>query len=270
MRLDVYLVEKCLSKSRERAKEAVKKGYVKVNDRTIQKPSYEVSETDVIILQGEQLKYVGRGGIKLEYAINVFNIDLSDKVCLDIGASTGGFTDCMLRYGGKLVYAIDVGHDQLDASLINNIKVVNMERTNVKDLRLTDFEIAPDFIVADVSFISLSHILPKIKEFLPIGCSSVILIKPQFEAGKEFVGKNGIVKDRKVHVSVLNNIIDFCSKIGLKVCRLEYSPICGGDGNIEYLAYIANDTDLATVTHLDINNLTTRAFLELKQRITEK
>lgn len=261
MRIDIYLSENGYVKSRERAKQLVKAGQVLVNGIVISKPSYDVAENAVIEITGEQLKYVGRGGLKLEKAISSFDIKLNERVCIDIGASTGGFTDCMLQNGAIYVYAVDVGHDQLDETLVNNVSVRNMERTNIRDLTKKDFERNPDFIATDVSFVSLKQILPKIKELLPENGEAVVLIKPQFEAGKSAIGKNGIVKDRKVHEKVLADVISFCFSQQLEVKDLVHSPISGGDGNIEYLAHIINGTANCV---FDYKKIVSTAFDELK------
>ncbi len=261
MRIDIYLSENGYVKSRERAKVLIKAGQVQVNGSVISKPSYEVSDNADIEITGEQLKYVGRGGLKLEKALSCFSINLNDKVCVDIGASTGGFTDCMLQNGASYVYAVDVGHDQLDEKLINDKRVCNMEHTNIRDLTLSDFELSPSFISADVSFVSLTQILPKIKEFLTENGEAAVLIKPQFEAGKAAIGKNGIVKDRKVHEKVLADIVSFCFSLKLEVMELIHSPISGGDGNIEYLAHIRSGTESRV---FDYKKIVSTAFDELK------
>lgn len=262
MRLDQYLVTNEIIKSRERAKEHIKNGEIKVNGIVVCKPAHDISASDKVEFTGEKLKYVGRGGLKIEKALSCFGVKLEGRICLDIGASTGGFTDCMLQNGAKFVYAVDVGSDQLDERLKNNPKVRNMEKTNIINAVVSDFLPLPDFITADVSFVSLKHIIPKIAEFLRISNEgkAVLLIKPQFEAGKRNIGKNGIVKDRKVHVAVINDIIAFCSGNGLAVKGVEYSPVSGGDGNIEYLLYLQNGSSSITI---DIKKLVDCAFAEL-------
>lgn len=261
MRLDTYLSEKKYTKSRERAKELIKAGKIIIDGKTVTKPSFEINENSQIDIIGEQLKYVGRGGLKLEKAIEEFHINLNGKVCIDIGASTGGFTDCMLQNGAEYVYAIDVGHDQLDDSLINDIRVCNMEKTNVKNLTCEAFTKKPEFISVDVSFISLKQILPKVKEFLTYQGEAVVLIKPQFEAGKSYIGKNGIIKDPKVHITVLENITLYCLSEGLQILNIINSPITGGDGNIEYLAHIKNGVQSLG---LNYSNIVSTAFNKLK------
>ncbi len=238
MRLDVYLTEKGLVKSRERAKELIKAGQVTVDGKTAAKPSADVNGECGVQIVGEQLRYVGRGGLKLEKAIREFGISLSGRVCLDIGASTGGFTDCMLQSGAAFVYAVDVGHGQLDEKLKGDERVLNMEKTNILGLVSGDFPKKPGFISADVSFVSLKKILPKIAELMTEDGEAVALIKPQFEAGRANVGKNGIVRDRKVHADVIEDISACCFSLGLEILGITHSPITGGDGNIEYLAHI--------------------------------
>lgn len=261
MRIDIYLSENGYVKSRERAKSLIKSGQIQVNGAVVSKPSYEVSEDVKIEITGEQLRYVGRGGLKLEKAIAAFGIELKDRVCIDIGASTGGFTDCMLQCGASYVYAVDVGHDQLDESLVNDKRVCNMERTNIRNLNADDFSAVPSFAATDVSFVSLKQILPKIKELLPENGEAAVLIKPQFEAGKSAIGKNGIVKDRKVHEKVLADIVSFCFSLQLEVENLVHSPISGGDGNIEYLAHIRHGTANRV---FDYKKIVSAAFDELK------
>lgn len=262
MRLDQYLVTNEIIKSRERAKEHIKNGDIKVNGTVVTKPAHDISASDKVDFTGEKLKYVGRGGLKLEKAVSCFGIELEGKICLDVGASTGGFTDCMLQNGAAYVYAVDVGSDQLDESLRSDTRVRNMEKTNIVDAKIADFSPLPNFISADVSFISLKHIIPKITEFLfsSNNGEAVLLIKPQFEAGKKNIGKNGIVKDRKVHVAVINDIISFCAVNGLAVKGITYSPVSGGDGNIEYLLYLRSGTNNITI---DIKKLVDCAFAEL-------
>lgn len=261
MRIDAYLVENKIVSGRERAKEHVKNGDVLVNGTVVTKPAYDVSAEDKVEFIGERLKYVGRGGLKLEKAVAEFALRLDGKVCLDIGASTGGFTDCMLKNGAAFVYAVDVGTGQLDERLANDARVKNMEKTNFADTKPEDYVPAPEFISADVSFVSLKVIIPRLMEIMPEGGSAVLLIKPQFEAGRANIGKGGIVKDRKVHVSVINDIISFCRLSGAAVCGLTYSPVTGGDGNIEYLLYIKSvGGDVA----VDVKKVVTDAFSGLR------
>lgn len=258
MRIDSYLVENKIIKSRERAKEHIKNGDVTVNGKVVSKPSANVSENADVKFIGTALKYVGRGGLKLEKAIETFGIDICGRICMDIGASTGGFTDCMLQNGADYVYAVDVGHDQLDEKLCSDSRVCNMEKTNFNELFSENFDPYPCFFSVDVSFVSLKKIIPKLSDFMREGSSAAVLIKPQFEAGKSDIGKNGIVKDKKVHVRVLNEIIAFFSQNGLIVQKLDYSPICGGDGNIEYLSYITRSNGTAAVN--DVKSIVEKAF----------
>lgn len=264
MRIDSYLVENKIVKSRERAKEHIKNGDVLINGKVVTKPSAEVLDSDMVEFIGSVLKYVGRGGLKLEKAVNVFGIDLSGKVCMDIGASTGGFTDCMLQNGAEYVYAVDVGHDQLDEKLCSDGRVCNLERTNFTELFPDNFEPYPSFFSVDVSFVSLKKIIPKLSEFMKEESSAAVLIKPQFEAGKSDIGKNGIVKDKKVHFRVLKELIAFFSQNGLAVKALDYSPISGGDGNIEYISYIVLNNGTPSV--LDIKKVVDEAFLNIGRK----
>ncbi|MEG0615811.1 MAG: TlyA family RNA methyltransferase, partial [Oscillospiraceae bacterium] len=226
LRLDMLLVSLNLVKSRERAKEMIKQSLIKVDGKIVNKPSVQVDETSAVQLLGNSLQYVGRGGLKLEKAINVFNLDFLGKVCIDIGASTGGFTDCMLQNGAKKVYAIDVGHSQLDKKLLDDSRVINLEKTNIREVNDYIFDEKIDFITIDVSFISLKLVLPKVKEILKNG-EFVALIKPQFEAGKADVGKKGIVKSPKIHIKVLEEIVQLVG-INFAVKALDFSPISGG------------------------------------------
>ena len=261
MRLDVYLAGNGMVKSRQRAKELITNGQVSVNGRIIEKPSFETYGNEEVSIEGEQLLYVGRGGLKLEKAVSEFGIDFKGKICIDIGASTGGFTDCMLRNGASFVYAVDVGHGQLDEILKNDPRVMNMEGTNILDLSYKDFSEMPDRISADVSFVSLKKIIPKIKQLLSENGESVVLIKPQFEAGRSAIGKGGIVKDKKVHENVIEDVLGFASSEGLAAVGLTFSPICGGDGNIEYLAYLKNS---GSCCRIDCKKIVSDAFAALK------
>jgi 23S rRNA (cytidine1920-2'-O)/16S rRNA (cytidine1409-2'-O)-methyltransferase len=237
-RLDVLLVEQGYYESREKAKAAIMAGLVFVNEEPFDKPGTKIARSKTIRVKGAVHPYVSRGGLKLEKALREFNIDLKDRVMLDIGASTGGFTDCALQNGASYVYAIDVGYNQLDWSLRNHAQVNVMERTNFRYTTMDDLTgPPPSFASIDVSFISLTLILPPLKALLPEDGSIVALIKPQFEAGREKVGKSGVVRDPKVHEEVLTRILQFASDIGLYLSGLTYSPITGGEGNIEFLAY---------------------------------
>lgn len=236
-RLDVEMSLRALTESRQKAQELIRSGKVSVNSSVVTKASYFVDSDDDIQIVGERQRYVGRGGLKLEHALDTFSIDVTDKRCLDIGASTGGFTDCLLQHGASFVCAVDVGHGQLHPSLLKRDDVLSLEGVNVRDLRLEDIGYAPDFVCCDVSFISLSVVIERLCELTAENCEYVLLIKPQFEAGKQNIGKNGIVKDKKVHVQVIAKILDCCreNKISpISVCK---SCITGGDGNVEYLLY---------------------------------
>lgn len=236
-RLDIALFEMGLVESRERAKSTIMQGIVYVNGQKEDKPGTQVKDTDVIEIRGNTLKYVSRGGLKLEKAMSVFPIDLSAKVCMDIGASTGGFTDCMLQNGAKKVFSVDVGYGQLAWKLRNDERVVNMEKTNIRHVTTEMIGQQLDFCSIDVSFISLCLVLPVAHQLLKDGGELVCLIKPQFEAGREQVGKKGVVRDVKVHAQVIEKILNFLSENGFCVLGVDFSPIRGPEGNIEYLAH---------------------------------
>ncbi|MBQ2971428.1 MAG: TlyA family RNA methyltransferase [Ruminococcus sp.] len=237
-RLDVLVFEKGFAESREKAKAIIMAGQVYVNNQKADKAGVSYDENLPLEVRGDTQKYVSRGGYKLEKAMNSFPITLNDKITMDIGASTGGFTDCMLQNGAKKVYSVDVGYGQLAWKLRNDERVVNLERTNMR--YVTDEQVPDkiDFFSVDVSFISLKLILPVARELLSESGEAVCLIKPQFEAGKENVGKNGVVRDKNVHIDVVETIIDFCLNNGFDVLGLDFSPIKGPQGNIEYLIHI--------------------------------
>lgn len=237
-RIDVLLVEQGFFSSREKAKAAIMAGIVFMNQERIEKPGMKVPCDQTIHVKGAVHPYVGRGGLKLEKAIEHFALVLNDKVMLDIGASTGGFTDCALQNGARYVYAIDVGYNQLDWRLRKDDRVAVMERTNFRYLTPDQLHgPAPHMATIDVSFISLKLIFPALQPMLAIGGEVIALIKPQFEAGREQVGKSGIVRDSSVHQSVLQNTIRFAAEQGFELKGLTFSPITGGEGNIEFLAY---------------------------------
>ncbi|AGC69206.1 FtsJ-like methyltransferase [Thermoclostridium stercorarium subsp. stercorarium DSM 8532] len=242
-RLDIHLVNKGYFDSREKARRAIMEGLVLVNGVVEDKPGFQVDTEAELEIRGNPIPYVSRGGLKLEKALSEFGIDLTGKVCIDIGASTGGFTDCMLKNGAVKVYAVDVGYGQLAWKLRNDSRVVVMERTNFRYVKPEDIGEFVDFATADVSFISLTKIIPPAKQLLKHGGSMVCLIKPQFEAGREKVGKKGVVKDPAVHMEVIGKIIDFSKELGFTVKGLSYSPIKGPEGNIEYLLYIARSLE---------------------------
>ncbi len=235
MRLDVYLTENGLCKSRTVAQNLIKSGGVSVNGKLCEKPSFEVADSDSVEITGEQLRYVGRGGLKLEGALKCFGLDISGMVCLDIGSSTGGFTDCMLQNGAAKVYAVDVGTDQLDEKLRDDSRVISMEKTDIRTAELPE---RVDFVGTDVSFISLKQVIPHIDRLLKSGGRAVALIKPQFEAGRSALNKKGIVKDEKTRRRVVEDITEFARQCGFVVVGTADSPIHGGDGNIEYLMCI--------------------------------
>ena len=236
-RLDVLMVKRNLAESREKAKTCIKEGIVFVEGIKAQKASLSVEETAKIEIKGETLKYVSRGGLKLEKAVEQFGISLEGQVCMDVGASTGGFTDCMLQHGAKKVFAIDVGTSQLAGKLREDTRVVCMEHTNIRYVTKEDVGELVDFVSIDVAFISLSKVLAPVYELMKEQAGIVCLIKPQFEAGKEKIGKKGVVRDKKVHEEVIRSVISFASAIGLELMAIEYSPIKGPEGNIEYLLY---------------------------------
>ena len=250
MRLDVYLSEKKLTKSRAAAAALIKAGAVSVNGKIVEKSAFEVGENDDVKIVGETLKYVGRGGLKLEKALEIGKIDLSGKTCLDIGASTGGFTDCMLQNGAKTVYAVDVGTNQLDEKLRNDVRVISLENTDIRDFFLNS---EVDFIGADVSFISLKLVLPHIFRLLKKDGKAVVLVKPQFEAGSSSVGrkalsKKGVVTDEKARLKIVAEVRDFAEQCGFTVLLTEKSPITGGSGNVEYLMILEKQNE--SVNHL--------------------
>ena len=260
-RLDVLLVRRGLCLSRERAKSEVKAGNVYVDGRKAEKAGMDCEETAILEVKGETLRYVSRGGLKLEKALAVFHLSPEGKTCLDCGASTGGFTDCMLQNGAKKVYALDVGTNQLAEKLRADSRVVCMERFNARELKSSDLSEAPGFITADVSFISLRLILPALGSVLAHGGDIMVLIKPQFEAGRERLGKNGVVRDPKVHQAVLEELTLFFPTIGLYPQNLSWSPIRGPEGNIEYLCHLRRE-DSGYMP--DIPALVAEAHRELK------
>ena len=237
-RLDIALIDRGFATGRDKAKALIMTGNVFVNGQRFDKAGEDVSDDDVIEVRGEQLRYVSRGGLKLEKALDAFKISLEGKRCCDFGASTGGFTDCMLQNGAEHVYAFDVGYGQLAWKLRQSNQVTNFERKNVRYLTVEEIGCQVDFITVDVSFISLSLILPVVERFLKDDALCVCLIKPQFEAGRENVEKKGVVKDPKVHVEVIAKIINFAENSGFLIKGLDFSPVKGPEGNIEYLLFI--------------------------------
>ncbi|RWR15079.1 TlyA family RNA methyltransferase [Siminovitchia fortis] len=258
-RLDVLLVERGLIETREKAKRAVMAGLVFSNETRLDKPGEKVNDDIPLKVKGSMMPYVSRGGLKLEKALNAFDLSVKDKVVLDIGASTGGFTDCALQHGAKMSYALDVGYNQLAWKLRQDDRVVVMERTNFRYVTPEDFPgEKPDFASIDVSFISLRLILPVLKNLLVPHSDVVALIKPQFEAGKEQVGKKGIVRDPKIHEEVIRRIKDMAIAEGYDIMDLSFSPITGGEGNIEFLIHLRweggrnTGTDKSPVTAADV------------------
>lgn len=237
-RLDIYLFENGLCKSRSAAQALIMEGSVFVDNQKAMKAGNMVNGTEKIEVRGKALEYVSRGGLKLEKAMKSFNLELSGLVCMDIGASTGGFTDCMLKCGAKKVYSVDVGYGQLAWKLRSDERVVNMERTNIRYVTREDIDDDLDFFSVDVSFISLKKVLPAVYALLKEGAMGACLIKPQFEAGREKVGKKGVVRDIAVHKEVIENVINFTKEIGFCVKGLDFSPIKGPEGNIEYLMLV--------------------------------
>lgn len=237
-RLDVLLVERGLATSREKAKAMIMAGEVLVDNEREDKAGSMFPEEVEIVLKGKPLPYVSRGGLKLEKAMKNFNLTLDGKVCMDVGASTGGFTDCMLQNGAVKVYSVDVGHGQLDWKLRNDPRVVCMERTNIRYVVPEDIEERPSFVSIDVSFISLTKVLLPVRNLMEENGEIAALIKPQFEAGREKVGKKGVVRDPAVHKEVIEMVISYAKSISFGVRHLEFSPIKGPEGNIEYLVHL--------------------------------
>ena len=239
-RVDVLAYRQGLFETREQAKRGVMAGLVVAlaNGERFDKPGEKIDDATELKLKGEKLKYVSRGGLKLDKALQVFGLSVADRVALDIGASTGGFTDVMLQAGARLVYAVDVGTNQLAWKLRQDERVVSMEQFNFRYAEPADFDFQPSFASIDVSFISLSLILPALYQILEEGGQVVALIKPQFEAGREQIGKKGIIKDKKVHLAVLETVTAFMLEAGFSVKGLDFSPIQGGHGNVEFLAFL--------------------------------
>ena len=250
-RIDVLLVEKGFFESREKAKASIMAGIVYVNEQKVDKAGDEVPVDAVIEVRGNVCPYVSRGGLKLEKAVNCFQIDLTDKVCIDIGASTGGFTDCMLQNGAKKVFSIDVGYGQFAWKLRQDPRVVCMERTNIRYVTPEQLGESADFASIDVSFISLTKVLPVAFQLTGDAGEVVCLIKPQFEAGREQVGKKGVVRDSAVHKEVIEKVIAFSEGLGFLVKALSFSPIKGPEGNIEFLLYLSK----SNAGSYDVNNV---------------
>ncbi len=237
-RLDVLLVKRGLAPSREKAKAVIMAGEVFVEHQREDKAGQTFPESAEIEVRSKHMKYVSRGGFKLERALEVFPICLEGKVCMDVGSSTGGFTDCMLQNGADYVYAIDVGTNQLAWSLRQDERVCSMEKTNIRYVTPADIEMPVDFVSIDVAFISLTKVLAPVRELMKESARMVCLIKPQFEAGRELVGKKGVVRDPAVHEDVIGKVINAAREQGFQILGLDYSPIRGPEGNIEYLLYL--------------------------------
>jgi len=262
-RLDILLVEKGLAASRERAKAYIMAGLVTVDAQKIDKAGTVVPVKANIVVHGDNIGYVSRGGLKLAKALTHFNIDLTNKIMADIGASTGGFTDCALQNGAAKVYAIDVGYGQLAWSLRTDERVINMERTNIRNVKPADLPELLDFASIDVAFISLDKVLPVVKTLLAPQGAVVALIKPQFEAGRDKVGKKGVVRDPATHREVINNVIKIAVVHQLTPLGLTYSPVKGPEGNIEYLLYLANDSAVEIMDESNIAAVVAEAHTNL-------
>lgn len=263
-RLDVLLVERGLADSREKAKAIIMSGNVFVKGVREDKAGSTFDDKVEIEIKGQTLKYVSRGGLKLEKAIEQYDVSVKDKVCMDVGSSTGGFTDCMLQNGATKVYAIDVGTNQLAWKLRSDERVVSMEKTNIRYVTPDQLDELVQFASIDVAFISLTKVLLPVKGLLVPDGEVVCLIKPQFEAGREQVGKKGVVRDKNVHVDVIEMVIDYAKSIGFSILRLDYSPIKGPEGNIEYLLHIKNDDKSeGEVSHEEVVQIVQNAHGEL-------
>lgn len=240
-RLDILLTEKNFFESRSRAQSMIMLGKVLVDGVKVEKAGTLINRDAKIEIIGREMPFVSRGGFKLQKALEVFKIDLQKKICVDIGASTGGFTDCMLQHGAKKVYAVDVGYGQLAWKIRQDERVVNLERTNIRNVTKENIAEDLNFASVDVSFISLEKVLLPVKNLLAEDGEVVCLIKPQFEAGKENVGKKGVVKDKKIHAEVIEKILSFAQILEFKICGLDFSPIKGPEGNIEFLAHLSRN-----------------------------
>lgn len=262
-RLDVAVFEQGYAPSREKAKAIIMAGIVYVNNQKVDKAGFELKEGDVLEVRGKTLQYVSRGGLKLEKAMQEFPITLEGKICMDVGASTGGFTDCMLQNGAVKVYSVDVGYGQLAWKLRTDERVVNLERTNFRYATREQIPDEVDFASVDVSFISLKHILPNLNTHLAADGQAVCLIKPQFEAGKEKVGKKGVVRDLNVHLEVVENVIKLALENGFSVMGLQFSPIKGPEGNIEYLIYLNKSQEPVVSDDVNAKELVNMSHTEL-------
>lgn len=264
-RLDTAVFEMGYADSREKAKAMIMAGIVYVNNQKSDKAGLFLKPDDIVEVRGATLKYVSRGGLKLEKAMTCFDINLENCICADIGASTGGFTDCMLQNGAKKVYSIDVGYGQLDWKLRNDERVINLERTNFRYVTNEQVPDLLDFASVDVSFISLSLILPVMHTLLKPNARAVCLIKPQFEAGKENVGKKGVVRDKAVHISVIEKVLNIALDNGFSILGLDFSPVKGPEGNIEYLCYLEKNGNPQSFINTTAENIVEASYLKLKE-----
>ncbi len=262
-RLDILVFERGITQSREKAKAVIMSGEIYVDNQKADKCGQAYDENVKIEFRGRSPKYVSRGGLKLEKAIKNFKLDLNGKITMDIGASTGGFTDCMLQNGAKKVYSIDVGYGQLAWKLRNDSRVVNLERTNMRNVTEVQVPDKVDFFSIDVSFISLKLLLPVARNLLSENAEAVCLIKPQFEAGREKVGKKGVVRDPEVHIEVVENIYNFCLENGYSVLNLDFSPIKGPEGNIEYLIHLRKSDNPNSYTNVNPKELVNKSHQDL-------
>ena len=263
IRLDQYLCQNGLVQSRERAKALIMSGIVFVNNQKADKAGEMIAEDATVEVRGHDIGYVSRGGLKLEKAMQVFPMTPNGKVCRDIGASTGGFTDCMLQNGATKVYAVDVGYGQLAWSLRSDERVVNMERTNIRHVTPDMLADQIEFFSVDVSFISLKHIFPVADAICVPGANGVCLVKPQFEAGREKVGKKGVVRESSTHIEVIRNAIGFALQNHFSVRGLDYSPIKGPEGNIEFLIHVVHDGEQQAPSEEDIQSVVNAAHQSL-------
>ncbi len=261
-RLDVLLVKRGLAESREKAKAIIMSGNVFVGNNREDKAGSMFDEKVEITVKGSTLKYVSRGGLKLEKAIEQYNVSVKDKICMDVGSSTGGFTDCMLQNGALKVYAVDVGTNQLAWKLRQDERVVSMEKTNIRYLTREQIDDDIAFASIDVSFISLTKVLGAVRDLLGENGEIVCLIKPQFEAGREKVGKKGVVREKSVHIEVIETVMAFAKSIGFEVLNLDFSPIKGPEGNIEYLMHIKK----IDIQKLDEKEIETKQNVELEEQ----
>ena len=264
MRIDRFLVDNKYFNTREKAKVAIKENKVLVNNNVVNKPSFDINEDDIITIINDEISYVSRGGFKLEHAIIEFKLDFSNKIVLDIGSSTGGFTDCSLKHNASKVCAIDVGTNQMDHDLASNSNVILKENFNLKDLKKDTFNLDFDFIVTDVSFISLKHVFPVVNDISNENTMFIALIKPQFETENKYLNNNGVVKDPNVHELVINKVIEYANSNDFYLNNLTFSPIKGKkEGNIEYLALFSHHKN---ENYISINDVVNEAHNYFKER----